>query len=97
MNENQMPVFATQIGSVRVAIWRQTKRDGKPFFTTSVVRRFRTEEGEWRDSQSFAGLGDLAMAAEGIRVAREWLTRRMLDESQGTELLSTEGDSDYER
>lgn len=85
---NNKPIFAHQIGAIRVAIWEQPSKSGS-FFTTTIVRRYKDPtNGEWKDSNSFSGLSDLALVREAARLAREWITNRTLAADGG------EGDSD---
>ena len=70
------PCFETRVGPLRVAIWENgTGKDKRPWFNTTVMRRY-SQNGEPRETPSLTGLGDLALAAEAIRVAQAWIRNR---------------------
>jgi len=82
MTEKNRPVHEIRIASIRAAIWRNGN-NGKIWHSVSITRRYREKEGgEWRDSNSFAGLGDLAHVQLAVELAIEWLAQH--DVQQGS-------------
>ena len=74
------PVFHKRLGSVRVAVF-ENSTDGKPWYNTTVMRRY-TKNDQPRETPNLTGLGDLALAAAGIRMAQTWIEKREV-ENQG--------------
>ncbi len=65
------PAFVRRLNHVRVSVWMNTGDNGN-WFNTVITRRYRDGE-EWKDSSAFNGLGDLALLAEGIRLAQNFI------------------------
>ena len=74
-HEKTAPTKELRVGSCKAAIWENAS-DGHPFFSVTVARLYRTEDG-WRSTASF-GLNDLphlALLADRAHQAVEELTR----------------------
>jgi hypothetical protein len=75
-NEKPTPAFEARLNHIRVSVWANSN-NGKAWFNTVVTRRYRDGD-EWKDSNSFSGLGDLALAAEGVRLAQDFIREQKL-------------------
>ncbi|MCX6803220.1 MAG: hypothetical protein NTY48_01465 [Candidatus Diapherotrites archaeon] len=45
------PVKSVKVGSVEVAVWENSSKDGKKFYTTTLDRNYKTGE-EWKKTNS---------------------------------------------
>ena len=45
------PVKSIKVGGVEVAVWENTNKEGKPFYTTTLDRSYKTGE-EWKKTAS---------------------------------------------
>lgn len=59
MNANEKPVFEAKLRLIRASVFRNTTKDGKPFFNTQIVRRYQSATNEWSNSSTFSGISDL--------------------------------------
>jgi hypothetical protein len=63
------PAAEVRFGNIRAAIWKnEGKKNGGVFFTASIERVYRDDEGEFRTSNSF-GRDDLLLLAKVADVA----------------------------
>ena len=67
------PVFEKRLNHIRVSVW-QNVNEGKPWFNAVFTRRFKDGD-EWRDSNTFNGLADLALLQEALDLARAYIRR----------------------
>ena len=67
----QKPVHDIRMGSIKAAIWANDTKNGTRHNVT-VARLYKTENGEWRDSNSF-GRDDLPVVKEVIDQAWKWI------------------------
>jgi hypothetical protein len=86
MKENG-PVFERRLNHIRVSVWRNVN-EGRPWFNTVFTRRYK-DGNDWRDSNSFNGLADLALLQEALEQAREYIRRE-----EGTLAGTAGGESD---
>lgn len=76
-NDNgKRPVYAKRCGAVRVAVWEQTADSGSVFHNVAVARRYKDEAGEWKETNSLNGLGDIAAAMLALKLVAEWVSAR---------------------
>jgi len=66
-DQGRQPVETIRDGAIKMSIWRNEGQDG-PFFSTSVNRTYRDDEGQLRDTNSFTG-ADLLKVSELARQA----------------------------
>ncbi|MCB0909934.1 MAG: hypothetical protein KDB63_22790 [Nocardioidaceae bacterium] len=74
------PVFEERLHNIRVSVWENRDRNGNVFHNVRIVRRYKSGD-DWADADSLTGLGDLALAAEAITLAKAWLRERTLNGS----------------
>ena len=67
------PAFEARLNQIRVSVFRNSNDKGV-WFNTGVSRRYRDDQGNWKDSNTLSGLGDIALAMEGLRLAREFIS-----------------------
>lgn len=79
-NTKQTPVYEIRLAHIRVSVWANRSERGT-WFNTVVTRRYRDGD-EWKDSNSFSGLADLAIVVEGIRLARDYIAQHATDPMQ---------------
>ena len=87
MTGGNPPVYSKRVGNIRAAVWEQTTEGGAVFHNVSLVRRYKDDDGEWQDSSSFNGTGDLAAARMAIEFVANWLSARQdeLARERGTD------------
>ena len=74
--EGNRPSFEVRLGAIRVSVWRNHGENGD-WFNTVITRRYRDGE-DWKETNTFNGLADLALALEGGRLAREFIAGQEL-------------------
>jgi hypothetical protein len=81
--EKNKPCYEKRIGSIRLAIWEnfgdsKNGDNGMPvaWHNVAITRRWRDPSGEWKESTTFNGLGDLAQVATAVWLAQDWIRRR---------------------
>ncbi len=79
--KSEKPAFEARLNHIRVAVWENSS-NGKAWFNTVITRRFKDGD-EWKDSNSYSGLGDLALAAEGVRLAQDFIRSQQLVTATG--------------
>ncbi len=68
------PAYEARLNHIRVAVWENTRKDGKRWFNSSATRRYQ-DGNEWKEATTFNGLADLALLAEAVRMAQEFIRR----------------------
>ena len=81
MNEKSKPVFEASLRQIRASVFRNHDKDGKPFFNTHLVRRYKSGE-EWANSSYFTGEADLVLARRLIDDVLEFLQGERTDDKQ---------------
>ena len=70
-NDTKRPCYEVRLNAIRVSVWKNQGESGN-WFNTVVTRRYRDGE-EWRETNTLNGLADLALAYEGLRLARDFI------------------------
>ncbi len=82
------PIHKIPRGSIEAAIWENVSNTpaGKPktWHSVQIYRRYQTEQGEYRQANSYA-LADLVQVARVAELAEEWLSRRAVSSSAANE------------
>ena len=76
MNANQRPVFETKLRQIRASVFRNTDKNGNPFYNTQLVRRYQSGDNEWSNSSHFTGKADLLLARQLIDEAVDFISRQ---------------------
>jgi hypothetical protein len=65
-NATREPITRVKLFPVEAAIWRNSSKDGEPFYAVTFGRAYRDREGQWKNSSNFSGddLLTLAKAAD---------------------------------
>ena len=58
-----------------VAIWEQTNKEGKKYYSTSSYKSYKNEDGDWKQTNSLIGNESLRMSAL-LRLAHEWIIQQ---------------------
>lgn len=66
-----MPVHTVRIGGIKVAVWKNSTQNG-PMYNTTMVRSYKTQEGEWAESSSLSR-DDLLTAAKALDLAHTFI------------------------
>ena len=69
--DGNKPAFEARLNNIRVSVWQNTGENGD-WFNTVITRRYKDGD-EWKDSNTFNGLADLALVNEANRLAREFI------------------------
>ena len=86
-NENKSkptPAFEARLNHIRVSVW-ENSANGKLWQNTVITRRYKDGDDTWKDSNTFSGLGDLALVAEGVRLAQEFIRSKELGTTSQTD------------
>ncbi len=75
--DRNRPVFEKRLGAIRVAVWANVSPANDTWWNISIVRRYRDGE-EWKEANTFNGLGDLALVKEGVTLAAAWINAQEL-------------------
>jgi hypothetical protein len=51
MVENNSPVKKVKVGAIEVAVWENSSKEGKKFFTTTMERNYKAGE-DWKKTSS---------------------------------------------
>jgi hypothetical protein len=66
------PAKSFRLGSITLAIWANTDRHGRTFYTTSLSRSYRDEAGQWHSIGNLHSY-DLPVVRELTTRAQDWL------------------------
>ena len=78
--EYKKPVFESSMRQIRASVFRNEGKNGKSFFNTQLVRRYKSGENEWSNSSHFTGEADLVLARQLIDDVLDFLRK---EESKG--------------
>lgn len=62
MSNSQQPIDQIRIRNVRAAIWSNTTKEGRTFYSVTVSRSYRDADGNWKDTTSFSPTELLTLA-----------------------------------
>ncbi len=66
------PVKKIVVGGIQAAIWENSGRDGKPFYSVSLDKRYKDSNNEWKSSSSLKAT-DLPKAILALEKAYEFM------------------------
>lgn len=78
--EANKPAFEARLNHIRVSVWANEGENGARWFNTTITRRYKDGD-EWRDTSTYSGLADLALVGEATRLARDFIAREELKQS----------------
>ena len=89
--ESNKPSYEKRLGHIRLAIWENITEksaeaktvDNKSFgnggariwHNVSITRTY-VSDGQYKEASTYNGLGDLALVAECVQLARAWILAR---------------------
>ena len=76
MNAKQKPVYETKMRQIRAAVFQNEGKDGNPFYSTQLVRRYKSGDDEWTNSSNFTGEADLVLAKQLIVEVLDFLAKQ---------------------
>jgi len=68
---SDQPIKRFRIGAISAAIWRNTTKDEKVWYATTILRTYRTGDG-WRETASF-NARDLPVIAKLTDIASRYI------------------------
>lgn len=71
---NTRPIDTLTDGALKASIWRNENKNGVPFYSVTLSRRYRRDDGEWAENNSFSGLDLLKIG----RLAEQAHSRAMM-------------------
>src|SRR2546421_455419 len=76
--EANRPVFTKKVGNVRAIVWcnKSDSNGNSRQFLNVQLERIYVENGEFKATQYFNGLGDVACLLEALRHAANWLSEQ---------------------
>ncbi len=75
--QSNAPAFETRLNSIRVSVWKNENDDGAVWFNTTINRRYKDGD-DWKSTDTYTSLSDLALVAEGVRLARDFIAAQEL-------------------
>lgn len=72
--KSSKPVYEKRLGSIRLAVF-ENESDGRRFFNASITRSYKDGD-EWKESNTFNGLHDLALLKEVVGRAADFIASR---------------------
>lgn len=66
------PVKKIAVGGIQAAIWENAGKDGKPFYSVSLDKRYKDANNEWKSSSSLKAT-DLPKAILVLEKAYEFM------------------------
>jgi hypothetical protein len=72
------PAQTIRYGAIKATIWRNPTRNGT-MYSTTVIRTFKGEDDEWRESHSF-GPNELPTVAKLLLDAHSWIQDQLARE-----------------
>ena len=70
------PAYEARLNHIRLTIWENVNK-GSSYFNTVITRRYKDGD-EFKESNTFSGLGDIALLSEAVNLAREFIRERTL-------------------
>ncbi|MFO0941539.1 MAG: hypothetical protein U0930_12320 [Pirellulales bacterium] len=71
------PVFAKRIGNIKVSVFENASSEsGRVYSNIAVVRRYRSNDGNWHDTHVLNGSADGLAAIESLRCAIDFINQR---------------------
>ncbi len=63
---SQQPIHTIRVGGTKATIWANNRGDGRVLHTTSILRSYQTESGEWKEKNTFLPnqLPELVLASQ---------------------------------
>jgi hypothetical protein len=81
--EKRPPAHTVRIGRLKVTVWINHAKDGKPFYGVTTARVYRNADGEYAQAYSF-DRSDLLPLAEALRLAFLWIAGNPLSYDDDT-------------
>jgi hypothetical protein len=75
------PAFEARLNHIRLTVWAN-QSNGAAWHNVVITRRYKDGD-EWKESNSFSGLGDLALLGEAVHLAQEFVRSELLAGSAG--------------
>lgn len=80
------PVFMKRVGSIKLSIFENTAAEGGQVYSNiALVRRYRSADGAWHDSNVFNGVVDALSARECLDRAIAFIHEREESRSETTD------------
>lgn len=80
VSENNRPAQTIRYGAIKATIWRNPTRNGT-MYSTTVIRTFKGDGDEWRESHSF-GPAELPTVAKVLLDAHTWVQEQLARERE---------------
>ncbi|MDP1563585.1 MAG: hypothetical protein Q8M16_19575 [Pirellulaceae bacterium] len=80
--EGSKPVFEAKMRQIRASVFKNSGKDGTPYFNTQLVRRYQSGDNDWANSSHFTGTADLVLARQLIDEVLEFLRTQGAGDSQ---------------
>lgn len=63
---SQQPIHTIRVGGTKATIWANNRGDGRVLHTTSIVRSYQNEAGDWKETNTFLPnqLPELVLASQ---------------------------------
>ena len=72
-NKPENLVFETRLDAVRLSIWKNVDKDGHPYYSVTIIRRYKSGPDEWSNSNHYTGLGQVTLLSQAAAIAEQYL------------------------
>lgn len=79
------PIFLKKVGSIKATVFRNVSEAGRAYFNIAVVRRYRDNGGEWKDTHVLNGTADGLAAIECLRCSIDFVNQAEAETQQDEE------------
>jgi hypothetical protein len=81
---DKKPAAQVKLFPVSAAIWRNTTKDGKAFYSVTIERSYKDADGKWKSSDSL-NEGDLLLAGKVLDLAHTEVVKLRANDKQAAE------------
>lgn len=68
MKKKNEPVQTIRFGRIEVAIWENEGKQDRAFYSTTLTRSYKDEDGNWQQTSSLSG-SELLVASKALETA----------------------------
>ena len=84
------PIHTVRVGGVKATVWQNEGKDGTNFYSTTIVRCYRDDEGNWQETNRHF-TDDLPKLELAAKKAYEFIHGHMAEHSTTREAANDQG------
>jgi hypothetical protein len=81
---DKKPASQVKLFPISAAIWRNTTKDGKAFYSVTIERSYKDADGKWKSSDSL-NESDLLLAGKVLDLAHTEVVKLRANDKQAAE------------